>query len=120
MSGALGLQGRVVATMLAALVVVLALTGGLWLRQDAMRREVEGLSGATLRSVMGESLQRRGAAAVAQLSDSLTNPMYYFDLDAVGELARGALQQPDVQYVVVFDADGNPTSISLNPHFTSV
>ena len=102
-----GLQGRVVATMAVALLVVLGLTAGLWYRQDAMQREVEGLSGATMRALVGESLQRRGEAAVSQLADALTNPLYYFDLDAVGELARGALHQPDVEYVLVYDAEGN-------------
>ena len=107
MSRALGLQGRVAATMALALVVVLGLVAGLWYRQDGMQREVEGMSGETMRTLVGDSLRRRGEGAVAHLADALTNPLYYFDLDAIGELARGALRQPDVEYVLVFDVEGN-------------
>ena len=107
MRQALGLRGRVVATMALALLVVLGLVAGLWYRQEAMQREVEGLSGETMRTLVGDSLKRRGEGAVVQLADALTNPLYYFDLDAIGELARGALRQPDVEYVLVFDVDGN-------------
>ena len=102
-----GLQGRVAATMAVALLVVLGLVAGLWYRQEALQREVEGLSGEAMQALVGESLRRRGEGAVAQLADALTNPLYYFDLDAIGELARGALRQPDVAYVLVFDAEGN-------------
>ena len=107
MSSAPGLQGRVAATMALALLVVLGLVAGLLYRQEAMQREVEVLSGETMRTLVGDSLRRRGEGAVVQLADALTNPLYYFDLDAIGELARGALRQPDVEYVLVFDADGN-------------
>ena len=102
-----GLQGRVVLTMGMALLVVLGLVAGLWYRQEAMQREVEGVSGETMRTLVGDSLRRRGEGAVVQLADALTNPLYYFDLDAIGELARGALRQPDVEYVLVFDVEGN-------------
>ena len=44
---------------------------------------------------------------MAQAADSLVNPVYYFDLDAVGRTARALLQQPDVSYVIVYDGDGN-------------
>ena len=107
MTGWTGLRGRVAATIAVALLVVLGLTAALLHRQEAMQREVEGLSGETMRTLVGESLRRRGEGAVAQLADALTNPLYYFDLDAIGELARGALRQPDVQYVLVFDPEGN-------------
>ena len=105
MSKALGLQGRVAATMALALVVVLGLVAGLWYRQEAMQREVEVMSGETMRTLVGDSLRRRGEGAVAHLADALTNPLYYFDLDAIGEHARGALRQPDVEYVLVFDVE---------------
>src|SRR5690606_32023660 len=107
MNRGMGLRARVALTMALALLVVLGLVAGLWYRQDAMQREVEGLSGDTMQSLVGESLRRRGEGAVAQLADALTNPLYYFDLDAIGSLARAALSQPDVAYVLVFDADGN-------------
>jgi len=54
-----------------------------------------------------EGLTRRGAAMAQQLADALANPMYYSDLDAIGTLVREARRQPDVAYVLVFDAAGN-------------
>src|SRR5690606_15155749 len=40
------------------------------------------------------------------LADSLVNPLYYFDLDAIGTSLRQVLRQPDVSYVIVYDNDG--------------
>jgi HAMP domain-containing protein len=36
----------------------------------------------------------------------LANPLYYFDLDAIGSLARPALRESDVEYVLVYDTQG--------------
>ncbi|RZA23268.1 MAG: sensor domain-containing diguanylate cyclase, partial [Lysobacteraceae bacterium] len=49
----------------------------------------------------------RGAAMVEQLADSLTNPLYFSDLDVIGTTVRAATRQPDVAYVLVYGADGN-------------
>src|SRR5690606_2744733 len=47
-----------------------------------------------------------GEAATIQLADSLVNPLYYFDLDAIGSLVRNVLRMPDVSYVIVYDNEG--------------
>jgi diguanylate cyclase (GGDEF)-like protein len=52
------------------------------------------------------ALRGRGEAMANLLADALTNPLYYFDLLAVGEITRSALSQRDVAYVLVFDAKG--------------
>jgi hypothetical protein len=56
--------------------------------------------------LISERLKRRGESTVTQLAESLTNPMYYSDLDAIGDIARAAMRQPDVTYVLVFDPQG--------------
>jgi diguanylate cyclase (GGDEF)-like protein len=103
----MGLQGRFAATMGVALLVVLGLMALLWLRQERTQDEVTALAGAAMHDMARENLRRGGEGMVEQLAESLANPLYYFDLDEVGEQTRGALGQPDVAYVLVYDAHGN-------------
>jgi diguanylate cyclase (GGDEF)-like protein len=107
MSVRLGLQGRFLVTMLVALAFVLGLMAVLWLRQERTQSEVTTHSRDAMQALATENLRRRGEGMVSQLADSLANPLYYFDLDLVGTAARAALQQPDVDYVLVYDAQGN-------------
>ncbi|UNK50520.1 EAL domain-containing protein [Lysobacter sp. S4-A87] len=101
-----GLQAKFMLLMGIALLVVLALVALLFNRQERMRMEVEGVSRQTMRTMMGESLRRQGEGAVAQLAATLTNPVYYSDLDAIGVLSRSTLRNPDVRYVIVYDDAG--------------
>ncbi|MCB1612429.1 MAG: EAL domain-containing protein [Xanthomonadales bacterium] len=52
------------------------------------------------------SLADRGVQLAAFLAETLTNPVYYTDLLTVREVARSALDQPDVDYVLVYDHQG--------------
>ena len=101
-----GLQARFVAAMAVVLLVVLAVVGLMWQRQRAMQQEVSGLGRESMHALVFERMRQRGESMVAQLAESLTNPMYYSDLDAIGVIARNILRQPDVSYVLVFDAQG--------------
>lgn len=51
-------------------------------------------------------LADRGVQLATFLADALTNPFYYTDLLTVREVARSALDQPDVDYVLVYDDQG--------------
>ena len=102
-----GLQARFLSLMALALLVVLALLALLLNRQDRMQSEVEGISRDAIQRMLGDALRRRGEGAVAQLAESLANPMYYFDLDAIAGLNRAASRLPGTRYVIVFDAAGN-------------
>lgn len=102
----MGLQARFLVLLGIALVVVLTLVALLLNRQDRMRREVEGVSREAMRTIVAQSLRRQGEGAVAQLAATLTNPLYYSDLDAIGVLARSTLRMPAVRYVVVYDENG--------------
>ena len=102
-----GLQARFLLGMGVALLMVLALLALLLQRQSTMQSEVDVLAREAMQSMAADALSRRGEATVEQLADSLTNPLYYSDLDAIGIIMRTALRQPDVAYVLVYGADGN-------------
>jgi len=102
-----GLQAQLALALGLTLVLVLAVMGVLMQRQRAMQAEVDLLGRRAVEAVAAQGLSRRGAAMVQQLADALANPMYYSDLDAIGTLVGEASRQPDVAYVLVFDAAGN-------------
>ncbi len=102
-----GLQAKVLATMLGVLAVLLVLAALVLHRQSQTQKEVQGLSYAAMQEVTEENLKHRGENMVAPLAELLTNPVYYHDLDEIGVLARGALRQPWIRYVQVYDAEGN-------------
>ncbi len=102
-----GLQSQLSLAMGVTLLMIVLLLAVLLQRQRAMQQEVDALGRQAVQSMAAEGLTRRGSAMVAQLADSLANPMYYSDLDAIGVLVREASRQPDVAYVLVFDEAGN-------------
>lgn len=102
-----GLQSRFLIMMGAAFVAVLGLMAGLWSQQRVVHDSVAAISRETMDEMARATVRHRGTAAVAQLAEALSNPLYYFDLDAVGTLGRTTLRQPGTRYVLVFDAQGN-------------
>ena len=102
-----GLQARFLVAMVITLAVVFALIAVLLQRQAMMQREVDVLGREAMHSMAADALNRRGEAMVEQLADSLTNPLYFSDLDTIGTTVRAAARQPDVAYVLVYDARGN-------------
>ncbi|MFX6052382.1 hypothetical protein ABTF31_19615, partial [Acinetobacter baumannii] len=83
--------------MTAVLVLtLLLLLGLLWQRQTAMQREVESISREVLDAMVRQSVERRGTATANQLARTLANPLYYFDLDAIGDQTRSAMRQPGI------------------------
>ncbi|RYZ70792.1 MAG: hypothetical protein EOP91_12610, partial [Lysobacteraceae bacterium] len=89
-----GLQLRFLVGMAIAMAVVLALLALLLQRQSMMRQEVDVLGREAMQAMAAEALNRRGAAMVEQLADSLTNPLYFSDLDVIGTTVRAATRQP--------------------------
>ncbi|QNN71466.1 EAL domain-containing protein [Thermomonas carbonis] len=78
----------------------------LWQRQQSSQHEVSEVTRQAMHGLLSELVRIDGEAEVRQLADGLANPLYYFDLDAVGALARAALREADVDYVLVYDAQG--------------
>ncbi|MDE2406878.1 MAG: EAL domain-containing protein [Xanthomonadaceae bacterium] len=102
----LNLQSRFQVVILGVLVLVLVVTALLWQRLQMIQGEVIDITGKSTHGLLAEQLRSSGEAQASQLADALANPLYYFDLDAVGILARGALRASDVEYVLVYDAQG--------------
>ena len=102
----MGLQSRFFAAILVLLAVVVVVMVLLWNRQQATQHEVSEVTRAAMHGLLSEQVRVDGEAQVRQLADALTNPLYYFDLDAIGTLARATLRDSDVDYVLVYDAQG--------------
>ncbi len=101
-----GLQSKFFAGILLLLGIVVLVMVLLWNRQQATQHEVSEVTRAAMHELLSEQVRVDGEAQVRQLADALTNPLYYFDLDAIGSLARAALRESDVDYVLVYDAEG--------------
>lgn len=102
----IGLQARFMLAMCAALAVVVALTLALWQRQSHTFHDLTQISSESVHDLTYSDLARRGSAMAVQLADRLVNPMYFVDLDRIGELAASVRAQPDVEYVLVYDDRG--------------
>lgn len=100
------LQWRFSIVVLLVLGAMLALTLALWFRQSWDERRTVEIARQSTHELLLRQLRESGDAQVRQLADSLANPLYYFDLDKVGVLARDALRAPNVSYVLVFDREG--------------
>lgn len=100
------LQWRFGAAVVLLLVMMLALTLALWFRQTHDERETVEIARQSTHALLLQQLRESGQAQVRQIADSLTNPLYYFDLEDVGNQARDALRTPGVAYVLVYDSEG--------------
>ena len=101
-----GLQARVFTAVLAALLITLTILGLVLKRQDAMREEMlDGARGA-MNSLVHSRLQANVQASVDRLAGDLANPLYYFDLEAIGKIIASVQRQADIEYVVVYSATG--------------
>ncbi len=102
-----GLQARYLLAMTVMLALIILLMLLLLHRQATVQREIGRLGYEVMHAMSVDNLSRHGEATVGQLSDALANPLYYFDLDAIGSIVRNAGKEPDVAYVLVFDPQGN-------------
>jgi len=102
----LGLSAKFWLVVLVTLVLCAALGAFAWRKRA---EELSGLSQIIRASIHDASVQserRRGEALAHMVADAAVNPMYWFDLAVLGEIARSALQQPDIDYVLIYDAAG--------------
>ncbi|TXK60510.1 putative bifunctional diguanylate cyclase/phosphodiesterase [Alkalisalibacterium limincola] len=102
----IGLQGRLMVVIGVALVLTGLIVAGLWTQQRSSFGQVRELSTESMHDLVVDGLRGRGSALALQLSESVTNSLYYFDLERIGEVAASVLTQPDVAYVLVFDEFG--------------
>jgi diguanylate cyclase (GGDEF)-like protein len=102
----LGLRGELLLLLAAVLLVLVGLFAALWWHGKQGSEEARRLSANAMRELAREGLLSRGHALSSHLADAATNPLYYLDLAKLGELAQTTLRQPDVVYVIIYDAEG--------------
>ena len=101
-----GLQARFALFSVLALVLTMSLVALVLKRQNELHGEVRSLGLQAIDEFSSRRLLSLGQAQVVELADSLVNPLYYFDLEAIGTALRHMLRQQDVSYVIVYDNDG--------------
>ncbi|MCD9006622.1 EAL domain-containing protein [Luteimonas sp. XNQY3] len=102
-----GLQTTFLTLVGAAVLVGLVAVALVLQQQGQAQKQILALSQRSMHALASQRLLLRGEAVSAQVADGLVNPLYYFDLEAIGAVIGNVLQQPDVSYVVVYDVDGN-------------
>jgi diguanylate cyclase (GGDEF)-like protein len=102
----IGLRAKFVLSLLATTLVFLGVIGLAWSTTGKAMDGVLQQSESTMREQSRAALADRASQLAGFLATALTNPVYYFDLLTVREVARSALTQPDVVYVLVYDAQG--------------
>ena len=103
----IGLKGRYAIVVATSVLLIAALLWGVVRVQREGDRQMAELVASEVREVGGMALERRGRSVAQLLSEALTNPVYFVDLEAIGDFTRPALAQADIVYVLVFDRDGN-------------
>ena len=102
----LGVQGQLLVMLAILLSAVALLVALLMQRQAQMHSEVTEFSRTAMQQMIQERVRNRAQSRIVQLSEALTNPVYYFDLENIGDLANSAKREPDVEYVLVYDLEG--------------
>src|SRR5690554_5388409 len=101
-----GLQARVLTALLVALVITLTVVGLVLQRQEAMREDMLVRARDAMHGLVYGCLRTHGEAQVERLAENLANPLYYFDLEAIGKVIANVQRQADVDYVVVYSPTG--------------
>ncbi|HMB55578.1 MAG TPA: EAL domain-containing protein [Arenimonas sp.] len=103
----LGLRGQLLFVLAILSLLVLAMAFGLWRGEEASRREVLAHSNAAMQELARENLTRRGEQLAGQFAKAEAVPMLSGDSPRIAVVARATLNQPDVQYVIVYDQRGH-------------
>ncbi len=90
-----------------ALVAVVVLGSGAVLWQERRTSVAESESRLlAIETQARRAVETRLNATAAMLSDSLINPVYFYDLQVIEQLLSSARNQPDIGYAVVLDKHG--------------
>ncbi len=102
-----GLQLTFLALSAAVIVLGMLAIGLVLQQQNRTQRNILSLSQQSMHTLATQRLRSRGEAISSEVAGSLVNPLYYFDLDAIGTTIGNVLRQPDVSYVIVYDTNGD-------------
>ncbi len=102
----LGMSAKFWLIVLATLVLCVMMGVFMWRTRMQEFSHLLGMTRVVIHDASVQSETRRGMALAHMVADAAVNPMYYFDLASLGETVRSATQQPDIDYVLIFDAQG--------------
>ena len=102
----IGLGGKYLVGITLGFILLGALVYGGFRLQRTTYDELSTLLARSMQLQGERGLERRGEAVATLLADALTNPVYFVDLERIGEVTRSALQQADIRYVLVYDGNG--------------
>ncbi len=101
-----GLRGQLLYVLAALLLLLLAATAVLWREERAMHAEVRTLTGSAMAALARETLQRRGEQLATSFASRMATPITAGDRTVIEDGARALRHQPEVVYVIVYDAGG--------------
>lgn len=101
-----GLRRKVLTAVVAVTGVLLAALVAMVLYERGSQQDALRLSQASQQHLLAESARERTSVLAGQLAWTLSNDLYYFDLQAIGNQLAFALDLPQIAQVVVFDAQG--------------
>lgn len=101
-----GLNLWLVAVLAVAITAVVAVAALVLRREQALGEEVLQHSRSSIRALVFGTTRAQGEGQARRLADALVNPLYYFDLDAIGRVIGHVARDPAVQYVIVYSPTG--------------
>ncbi|WP_058835026.1 putative bifunctional diguanylate cyclase/phosphodiesterase [Luteimonas abyssi] len=101
-----GLHARLLTVIVGATLVSLLLVTLIMQRYGSMSEEVLDRSRSSMQTLVHDRLVAQGRATVERVAEAMVNPLYYFDLDAMGQVLATVREQPDVDYVLVYSPEG--------------
>jgi len=101
-----GLQRKLFGVFFATALLLLLILAGLWYAGSRSQLELAQDTARSMRDQAQAELEERGKLISEFLLKSLPNQLYYFDFQGLRQTARAALDEEDIEYVVVFDNDG--------------
>lgn len=100
------LRAQAAAWVLLSLLVIVVVFAGLIWRESRSFIELRDEGDALVLDVVRQGLEERGVALASQLATAVANPLYFLDLDRIGEHVRNTGRQADVVSVLITDAEG--------------
>lgn len=101
-----GLRRKVLTGVVAVTGVLLAALVAMVVYERGSQQAALRLSQASQQHLLAESARERTSVLAGQLAWTLSNDLYYFDLQAIGNQLAFALDLPQIESVIVFDAQG--------------
>jgi len=101
-----GLQRKLFVVLLATTLLLVIILAGLWYGGSRSQLSLAESTAQSMRDQAQVELEERGKLISDFLLKSLPNQLYYFDFQGLRQTARSALDEEDVEYVLIFDDRG--------------